>query len=76
MKRKRNSEGKFEETKEKSYGNFLSYVNKSALVMNDRKIERQLRRCTNKLKKEIAKGKMHIAEGIDKIAIEQIKKIW
>ena len=70
MKRKRNSE----ETKEKSFGNFLSYVNKSASVMNSRKIERQLRRCTNKLKEEITKGKINIAEGIRNITINQIKK--
>lgn len=74
MKRKRNSEGKFEGTKEKRFGNFLSYVNKSTSVMNSRKIERQLRRCTNKLKKEITQGKINIAEGIWNITVNQIKK--
>lgn len=74
IKRKRNNEGKFEETKEKKFGNFLSYVNKSASVMNSKKIERQLRRCTNNLKKEITQGKINIAKGIWNININQIKK--
>ena len=37
----------------KSYGNYLTYVRKSAEVMGEPKIARQLRRCTNKLSKSI-----------------------
>lgn len=74
IKLMRKRDGKFKETDERSFGNFLTYVNKSASVMGNRKIIRQLRRCTNKLRKEIAQGKINIAEAIRNISIRQIKR--
>ena len=74
IKRLRNSEGLFKETGERTYGNFLTYVNKSAAVMDSGKIIRQLRRCTNKLKNGIENGKTRIGKGLYAIAINQISK--
>lgn len=48
----------------KRHGNYLSYVRKSALIMNEDGIKKQLRRCTSKLSKAIKKAKVSITLNI------------
>ena len=60
--------------KEKTYGNFLTYVEKASCIMHEPKIKMQLRRCTSKLRNGINKGHMNICKGIHTVEMQQLRK--
>lgn len=58
----------------KTYGNFLTYVEKASCIMHEPKIKMQLKRCTNKLRKSISEGKIDISTGIYASEMQQLHK--
>ena len=58
----------------KTYGNFLTYVEKASRIMHEPKIKIQLKRCTGKLRKSISEGRMDICNGIHALEMRQLHK--
>ena len=58
----------------RTYGNFLTYVDKASRIMHEPKIKMQLKRCTNKLRKSISEGKIDISTGIYASEMQQLHK--
>ena len=58
----------------KTYGNYLTYVSKAYNIMNEPKIPKQLRRCTNKLNKSIKVAKQRISYNLRQKALNDFAK--
>lgn len=58
----------------KTFGNYLTYVEKAARIMSEPKIERQMRRCTGKLRKSIIDGKIKVTRSIYALEMKELYK--
>lgn len=73
--RDKKNHSKFIRIKNKvTYGNFLTYVNKSAIIMDEPAIKQQLRRVSNKLSRYILLAKEDVSRRITCIDHWQIEK--
>lgn len=73
---RRSSKGKtfYRIKNKKTYGNFLTYVEKASHIMHEPRIKKQLRRCASKLRKSISEGKNDIKKGIYASEMQQLQK--
>lgn len=60
--------------KKRTYGNFLTYVEKASRIMHEPKIKMQLKRCTCKLRKSISEGHVKIYNSIHTLEMQQLHK--
>lgn len=58
----------------KTYGNYLTYVLKASIIMEEPMIKRQLRRCTNKLSKSIMQAKMQVSKNLYYKALDEFMR--
>lgn len=73
--RDKNNHSKFIKIKNKvTYGNFLTYVNKSAIIMNEPAIKHQLKRVSKKLNRYILLAKEDVSKRMTYIIRKQIEK--
>lgn len=59
---------------QKTYGNFLTYVEKASRIMDEPKISRQLQKCASKLRNNIREGKTNVIKGICALEMKQLRK--
>lgn len=71
---RRTKNKRFVLSSKRSYGNYLSYVYKSADLMNSTNIRHQISRCSNKLNKMIKDAKAKIRKSLSARAFAQLCK--